>query len=957
MVRVKSPLLQLACLLLASPVVAQEAEAPLDRGERLLGEFHCTACHAAAPEVEARLAPQLAPRLDDVASRVTPGYLRRYLADPFGTNPMGRMPDQLAGLSADERERAARELTHYLTGLGEPLDRTPTPTHLAAVERGRRIFHETGCVACHRPQEEPWELEWTLAELFAEPEVEGAEQVGTAVSLPDEDESELYVPPGTLPHPDVPLELDWLAGKTTVRALAEFLRDPLAVRPSGRMPDLDLTEDEALDVARYLLRGQTSLGQWTYEEAEGLAYAYYEAPFQDLPRPVDWDALEPTRAGSAPAVDISRRDRDERFGFRWHGMLHAPEDGTYTFWTSSDDGSHVWIDGEHVVDNGGNHAMRTVEGSIDLDRGRHAIEVTFYEQDGGEGMELTWAGPGLERGPIPPERLSHAALVHRPDDAGFQRDEALARRGAERFVELGCATCHTTGDPATEGKGLVAAEPLDALAAGSRAGCLAPHGRIRFERPGDAEAVREMLGDVAALAEPRKPEVALSHTLDRLNCYACHRRKDLGGTHPRVKGYFLADETAELGDEGRIPPHLSQAGAKLREPWLEEVLLRGGTARPYMRTRMPRFGEANVGHLVELFAEADPPPAEPAGWDVSPEVLEAGHALTGKAGLGCVQCHTFAGRRSLGVQAVDLTTMVERIRYDWYRRLMLDPASLNMNTRMPSFWIDGESPSDLLGGDPERQIDAVWAFLSLGEGMAIPEGLATADDAYELTPTDEPITAGVFLEGVSPRTLVVGFPERAHYAFDMQGSRVAKLWRGDFFDARGTWEGRAGQLESPPSDDVMDLPPGPALARLADVADPWPYEEPRSLGRRFDADRVPLLRYAIGPLEVEERLEPELRFGGSVVRRRVTVRSEGPVRDLWFRPFAWPSGGDGWRPPESGEGGRLVYSSMDPALELALEGAPEPVAVVEEGVELRVPLRLERTERGYETTFVVEVSW
>lgn len=939
-------------LLLAAPALSQEAANPLPRGERLVGEFNCTACHAAPAAVTERLAPQLAPRLDQVASRVTPDYLLRYLKDPAGTNPMGRMPDQLASLSAEEKETVALALTHYLMGLGEPMDRSPSPAHLSAVERGRRTFHEAGCVACHRPQEELWELDWTLAELFAEVEEEEEEVVE------DEEPVELFIPEGTLAHPDVPIELEWLAGKTTVDGLARFLEDPLAVRPSGRMPDLGLTSEEASDIARYLLRGQTSLGDWTYDEAPGLQVAYYEAPFNALPRPIDWDALEPKWTDSASEISIARKERGDNVGFRWLGMINVPEDGTYTFWTNSDDGSHLWVDGEHVVNNGGVHGMRTVQGQIDLDQGRHAIEINFFEQGGGEGMEVSWAGPGFERQPIPASALSHAALVYRPDATEFVRDEALAARGAEWYRELGCASCHTTGDAAVDGQGTVAAASLFELAADAQGACLSGDTpRIHFDSPADGEAVRETLRGARALEQALDASTQVTHTLDRLNCYACHQRDDLGGTHPKVKGYFLADETAELGDEGRIPPHLTKVGAKLRKHYLEEVLLRDGRARPYMHTRMPGFGSDNVGHLVDGFAAADPAPVETKDWDVSPDILAAGHELVGTAGLGCIQCHTFGGQRSLGVQAVDLTTMVDRIQYDWFKKLMLDPKSMNMDTRMPSFWPEGESPSPLFGANPEAQIEAVWAFLSLGEGMAVPEGLSTSGDAYELVPTDGPVSAGVFMKDVSPRTLVVGFPERAHYAFDMQASRVAKLWRGRFFNTKGTWQGRAGQLESPPSEDVLLLPEGPAVARLADPGDPWPRDAARPLGRHMDADRVPILRYAVGDVTVEERLEPELRFGGSVMLRTVTVTADRPVRDLYFRAYAWPSGGDSWARPEPTSAGALRYGSMQPALELAVDGAPAPTPVVGKDVDLLIPIQLEKQGAQYTASFTVEVSW
>lgn len=953
MKRFSPALLPAALLSFVSPLWSQEAPGPLPRGERLISEFNCTACHETEATVLDRLRPQLAPRLNDVASRVTPGYLERYLTDPAGHNPMGRMPDQLADMSPKERQWAAKVLTHFLMDLGEPMDRTPTGAHLSSVERGRRIFHETGCVACHRPQEELWELDWTLAELFAESESDEGEDE----EAPEEEEAEVFLPEGTLAHPDVPLELDWIAGKTTVEALTEFLMDPVAVRPSGRMPDLGLTENEARDVARYLLRGQTSLGEWRYEEAPGLNREYFE---EDFNKGAQWDTYSAKRTEAAFDFKIDRRDRDEHFGFRWNGMINVPKTGRYTFWTTSDDGSNLWVDGEHVVDNGGIHGTKTASGSIDLDEGRHAILVTFFEAGGGENMKVEWSGPEFERSSIPGDVMSHAGLVHRPDPTEFTLDRDMAAEGQELFGSLGCMACHTTGIESLERRTSGSAGPLlKDLHGQAPTGCLegSARNRIRFDAEGDLAAVKSALANVASWTQPLEPKLAVSRELDRLNCYACHRRGDLGGTHPIVKDYFLADESAELGDEGRIPPHLSQVGGKLHREWLEKVLVGEGRARPYMHTRMPSFGEGNVGHLTDLFVAADPAYPDDKDWDVSPDILAMGHELVGKGALGCVQCHTFAGQRSLGVQAVDMTTMVDRIQYGWFRELMLDPKSLNMNTRMPSFWPDGESPSPLLDGKPEAQIEAVWAFLSLGEGMATPAGLSTPDDAYKLVPTDGPVTAGVFMKDVSPRTLVVGFPERAHYAFDMQGSRVAKIWRGDFFNTRGTWHGRAGALENPPSADVLEMPGGAPFARLADRTDAWPSAAPVPLGRRFDKDRVPVQRYRIGEVVVEERLVPELRFGGSVMRREFRLTSRVPIRDLYFRPYAWGSGAENWSAPKTLDGGGLRYDALSPAVTLDFVGIGAPTVVRGDGVDLLAPVVFEPVEGGFEATFSVEVSW
>lgn len=45
----------------------------------------------------------------------------------------------------------------------------------------------------------------------------------------------------------------------------------------------------------------------------------------------------------------------------WSGVFFIEQEGEYTFFSKSDDGSHVWVDGEMVVDNDGLHG--TLRGS------------------------------------------------------------------------------------------------------------------------------------------------------------------------------------------------------------------------------------------------------------------------------------------------------------------------------------------------------------------------------------------------------------------------------------------------------------------------------------------------------------------------------------------------------------------------------------------------------------------
>jgi hypothetical protein len=114
-----------------------------------------------------------------------------------------------------------------------------------------------------------------------------------------------------------------------------------------------------------------------------------------------------------------------------------------------------------------------------------------------------------------------------------------------------------------------------------------------------------------------------------------------------------------------------------------------------------------------------------------------------------------------------------------------------------------------------------------------------------------------------------------HYAFDVEHSRLAKAWRGRFLDARGTWHARAGQLEKPAGEDVLEFPEGPAFAVLENENDPWPASSEgwRALGRTLDADGRPVFRYALGSVTITDAIQAEVRSGGAVLRRSIRLHS------------------------------------------------------------------------------------
>ena len=100
----------------------------------------------------------------------------------------------------------------------------------------------------------------------------------------------------------------------------------------------------------------------------------------------------------------------DHFYVRWTGKVRIPRDGKYTFFTESDDGSRLWIDGKVLVDNGGLHAMEEKSAEVDLKAGDHDLKLELFENDGEVGCKLSWESANLTK-----EILTDAVLTHKKD--------------------------------------------------------------------------------------------------------------------------------------------------------------------------------------------------------------------------------------------------------------------------------------------------------------------------------------------------------------------------------------------------------------------------------------------------------------------------------------------------------------------------------------------------------------
>ncbi|MFK7843740.1 MAG: PA14 domain-containing protein [Rhodothermales bacterium] len=135
-----------------------------------------------------------------------------------------------------------------------------------------------------------------------------------------------------------------------------------------------------------------------------LAYEYYEGSHDFLP---DFDTLTPVSTGTTPVVDISLNQQPDAFSFRYTGYVDIPADGTYTFYTASDDGSQLFIGDVLIVDNDSIQSVQERSGIIGLKTGKHAFTVTYFERTGDQSLTASWAGPNISKQPIPATAFFH----------------------------------------------------------------------------------------------------------------------------------------------------------------------------------------------------------------------------------------------------------------------------------------------------------------------------------------------------------------------------------------------------------------------------------------------------------------------------------------------------------------------------------------------------------------------
>ncbi len=136
----------------------------------------------------------------------------------------------------------------------------------------------------------------------------------------------------------------------------------------------------------------------------GLLVRYYQGEWDRLP---DFAAIEPLFSQTVHAIDLRPARQNQDFALTFDGFIAIHEDGVYTFFVTSDDGSRLSINDKLVVDNDGLHGMIEASGKIALKSGMHRFALQFFQKKGGSGLEVQFKGPGIEKQALPGSILFH----------------------------------------------------------------------------------------------------------------------------------------------------------------------------------------------------------------------------------------------------------------------------------------------------------------------------------------------------------------------------------------------------------------------------------------------------------------------------------------------------------------------------------------------------------------------
>ena len=138
-----------------------------------------------------------------------------------------------------------------------------------------------------------------------------------------------------------------------------------------------------------------------FKPAAGLQYSYSEDP------PTGTYKMHTVKMGTVNNFNLNNKTRKSIFSFVFTGYIDIKTTGMYDFYTTSDDGSVLYIDDQLIVDNNGDHGMEEKSDKAVLEKGFHKIKVVYYDSGGDNGLKVSYNLSGQPKMEIPATVLFH----------------------------------------------------------------------------------------------------------------------------------------------------------------------------------------------------------------------------------------------------------------------------------------------------------------------------------------------------------------------------------------------------------------------------------------------------------------------------------------------------------------------------------------------------------------------
>ncbi len=136
----------------------------------------------------------------------------------------------------------------------------------------------------------------------------------------------------------------------------------------------------------------------------GIGYNYYTGSFNHVG---DFAEMKSIKSGIASIFNLDQKDRDQYFAFNFKGYIEIPNDGLYTFYLISNDGSKLLLNNKEIVNSDGLHPALERFKTVALKSGKHLLELKYFQGGGSNFLKLMWEGPGFEKEEVPSTVLFH----------------------------------------------------------------------------------------------------------------------------------------------------------------------------------------------------------------------------------------------------------------------------------------------------------------------------------------------------------------------------------------------------------------------------------------------------------------------------------------------------------------------------------------------------------------------